>query len=264
MRFRIHKEEFHGWKDVKAALKSEYELDSDLSLLNKLINRKQASSERIGTFISSIRAMNLDLDVSFPDDKLIGIIQRNLHAKFLVHIGMKNYGSDFKQLEEDCRRLENCSFRQQEYSQPSVEVVQDPLYGDPNFVLPKQKKSYVNVLENVAACSYEKEIPSVEQVSLLRPENKPHNNIKKSFSKSTVVCRNCNETGHFHSDCGKPKRLFCHARGKEGFTIRTCDCQKAKSSTSNYNDKLDQILKRLELLEKRIGNSSTSNDEPPL
>ena len=144
-------------------------------------------------------------------------------------MALRNF-STFQELEEACRVLECSWLSQQDYVQPSTEVLQDQLYGNPDFS-PKNnyfKKSTAAV--GIVEDNSENSTVSCDPV-FIRTKN------------SNGFCFNCEQKGHQHKDCSKPKTIFCYLCGKKGVTSVQCNCQSnsSKSGSSFTEEQLKEL-----------------------
>ena len=66
----------------------------------------------------------------------------------------------------------------------------------------------------------------------------------RSSVKSELVCFNCQQKGHKHNECHRPKNIFCFKCGKHGVFSTQCDCR-VHSNSNLKDEQIADIVKRV-------------------
>lgn len=214
--YRVHRDQFKTWASAVTALKEVYiPADHQLQLRVVLYTRYQAEAEKAVHYIASMRSLNADLVKPLEDRELIEVLQSHLHPSISSLVGRKPY-ADIEEFERTCREAELLLQQQKTYQPPSVEMLEDPLYGDPE-ALRRQKRVRINSMEK----------PKTEKPP--RSPTPPRKNFTSKNNYSTT-CAGCNSSSHKTAECPTTARPFCFACGAPGITAPNCLCRQLREN----------------------------------
>ena len=96
----------------------------------------------------------------------------------------------------------------------------------------ENKYVLANVLKELEAFTPRKYEKSSRNVN-----NYPKKNYRTFHNNTTIICRNCGESGHKSFNCRNKKKLgvFCYKCGLDGHKANNCNNRSYKSSKANYS-----------------------------
>lgn len=228
--FESKKRDLATWTELKQALKFTYlpkHHESDLR--RKILTTRQEYKEKVSHFISKIRVMNSELEQPLSDSQLLPIVMTNLHHSYFRLIGMreKDYCT-WDELESACLRAECILVQQDRVEKSSYSARQD--------------KSYL----------YAAEVSESQQPAELEPVIADIEAVRVTNNRE-LICYNCREAGHKHSECSKAKKFFCYKCGRQGVTSTVCPCN---TDTRFSEEQLTALVEKVvkDVLAKQLGN----------
>lgn len=211
----VHAADHHTWQSLEDEIKLEFRaIEFEDRLRLRIRARTQGQSERVSSFVSTIRKMNQDLSDPIPEAALVRIILRNLNPKYSSWV-RKSTATTMVQLEALCREAEGVFADQNAYKPPPQAELTDPVYG-----VPGTTSSHLKVAEATV------EEPQVDAMRIPGPRK----------------CFNCQEPGHTFANCSKARGLFCYNCGKHGVTSTLCDCKHSQGASGVTVDSVHQMV----------------------
>lgn len=191
--FRANRKHLSDWNSLVALLRAEFQPpDYNDKLFEEIKNRTQGPNETMGIYLAYMENLFDRLTIKVPETTKLKILLNNLHPFYQTQLGLETVSSRDELLRIG-RLLE------------ARKAVVD------KYHLPPSRKSNEKLLEPDLACTH-----TADLVSEVQP------------SSSSIVCWNCNKSGHISSTCPVPRKLKCFKCGKFGFTVRTCPkCSRA-------------------------------------
>lgn len=191
--YRSNRQRVNDWEGLAELLRRHYEPpDYKSRLFKDIMARTQGPDESIVEYMTCMNAMCKRYG-SIPEDVQVDILSRNLAPFYTMQLPPVN---SLAQLEEECLKLEVKKFRADSYMPPSRK---QHSYVEPNFAF-------------VSCPSTSSDVESLS-AQVARVNVSAHTGIK---------CWNCNELGHPHHRCTKPRKMFCYRCGKVDVTTRNC------------------------------------------
>ena len=239
--YRMHRDELASWPAVAAALKANYlgpDHDTRLSVL--LHTRQQDPQEKVLHYISHMRAINADMETPLSDEALTKLIRSHVHPKIARAIVFQATPT-MADLEKACLTAEHLVEQEKAYAPPTVEQIDDPLYGDTDAAASRKKKAHVHAVAVTEKKKAEKSTPAVassEPVveeaaaaplkandamqSSLRPKTTAAPAVKMRKPEKDWQCKGCGLTGHYEANCPTTPKPFCFRCGKLNTMTQKC------------------------------------------
>lgn len=186
------------WPDLCRALRKQYrDTRTDVDFREMIRDRKQRSGESFDTFYEAIVSIADKLSEPLSENVLVEILRRNLLPE-IQHEILNLHISSVSHLREICRRRE---FFMQDVARKQT------------FSKPVGHRGKINeILDAPLESSEENE----EQVSAI-----------------SLVCWNCQKTGHRYHDCMEDRRVFCYGCGASNVYRPKCSVCSSKNSSAN-------------------------------
>lgn len=193
--YRANKDSLADWDQLVLQLKKYYHpIDYEHQLWQEILQRKQASSERPGDFITAMQTLFSRLTESVSKDRQLFTIKYNLDPYYAQHVAARDI-STIEELHQVCQRLELA--KPHSRNTPSASSTAYPAYR-------RESRSAVSTVPS----------PSHQQSRSPSPRH-------VSFALNST-CWNCKQSGHLYSACPAPRKQFCYRCGTAGFNVRNC------------------------------------------
>lgn len=196
-----------SWISLTNALRRQYKSDySDFDIRDDIRRRKQKSNETFDEYLDSVVAIMDKLKTPMTDEELCETVLRNLKPEIrleLLHIEIKQ----ISQLRREVR---------------------------------KHEKFMTDMRTNTGyRNSYSKrQIAELDCDSQIQDDEPEEDLVDICAINKTIICWNCEETGHTYKDCIKAKKVFCYGCGLKD-TYKP-NCIKCKISGNSKKDALQQ------------------------
>lgn len=236
-----NRSKFQSWKDIVAKLKADflpYSYETDLEL--EISNRTMGANEPVAVYISSMIGLFNRLSGVVDEHTRVAKIRRNLLPSFISSLALHN-PQTVDELTELCKRIEESRVWSDRYRSPS--------------------SNYPRLLEPDLSCLY-----------VSSPSNQRQKTSANVSALTSLVCWNCDKTGHSYSQCFSSKSIFCYGCGAKNTTKPKC--RKCSQKNLRQTGPLDLATVSSQAQSttaqpenprrtNRLPNRSTNNTNPP-
>lgn len=186
-RFHRQNDGLLAWSTLSGSLRKQYgQVSNDSDIRDDIRRRKQKYNENFDEFAEAIVILADRLRTSLSEDELCEEIKRNLRPEIrheLLHLEI----SSVSDLRKAVRRHEK--------------FVRD---NQTRFRYSKEKGQLAEIEEGEGEYN----------------DTKDHNDVCEVGE--TVICWNCDGTGHVYKDCTDERRIFCYGCGKKNVYRPNC------------------------------------------
>lgn len=185
--YRANRTRVNNWKELTSMIIRHYEPpDYRSRLLQEIMSRTQDSSESIIDYLSCMTAM-FERYGNISEELRLDIILKNLAPFYVMQLPEV---ATLAELETECLKLEVRKYRAEHHVAPSHK--KSAHYVEPDFAF----VSATPTNTETQACA--------------------------SQPTTSLICWNCQKTGHAYQQCSLPRTRFCYRCGKPNVTVRTC------------------------------------------
>ena len=183
------------WMDIcDDLLRNFKDFRSDFEIKESMRTRKQKIGESFESYLDGILKIADSLRTPLPEHELVPLVIRNLNADTrlaLLHLDI----TTISDLRKACRRRENFYAEVQSKAQLSYRG----FHQKSNFV------RHANAELEIDNTTLDENV----SVEALR-------------TKDSIVCWNCDTSGHSYKNCVKPRRVFCYGCGLLAYFLPNC------------------------------------------
>ena len=201
--YRANIDRFDDWDSLSELLCRHFEPpDYKSRLFRDIIERTQDTSEGIIEYLSCMQAM-FRRHGGLSDEVQLDLLIRNLSPFYATQLPVVE---TLEELETECLKLETKKYRVENYVPPSR---RKNAFVEPDFAFVDVTPTSENPCHFSNPDNSSVNIDRVDTPSGSRPN-------------SSIVCWNCQNTGHINRNCPNPRKIHCFRCGTPNVTVRAC------------------------------------------
>ncbi|XP_074037916.1 uncharacterized protein [Leptinotarsa decemlineata] len=211
--FWFRTQNFKSWDNLVEKLKKDFlPYDYEFDLWEEIRKRTQGSKERVMTFVVAMENLFNKLGPNKPSEEVrVKTIRRNLLPYIQSQLALEAIDS-VSDLVRLSRTVEETAIRTQKFCPPPTNYKQ---MLEPELAYRKPPgSSAISVVST--DCGNSTRVPS----SRSDPVTESSQNC--SQPSTSLICWNCQKSGHRFKKCTQPRKKFCFKCGQAGVIASTC------------------------------------------